>query len=141
MAIQQITYSDKVDLNTTSVADINKVNASDMNSIKSVVNNNASELGRIGVTLWEGSFSTGTLNVPGISDYSIIIIYVGGLAMLGNQSYGGSVFRTYRSTSLNSYGYRYTYNSTNETIETTTDNPGASDGTNQLTITKIVGVF
>lgn len=44
MAIQNITYTDKVDLNTTAVADINKVNASDLNEIKTVVNNNATEM-------------------------------------------------------------------------------------------------
>lgn len=44
MAIQNITYGDKTDLNTTSVANINKVSASDLNEIKSVVNNNANEL-------------------------------------------------------------------------------------------------
>lgn len=44
MAIQNITYADKVDLNTTAVADINKVNASDLNEIKRVVNNNATEM-------------------------------------------------------------------------------------------------
>lgn len=46
MAIQTITYSDKTALNSNSgVADANKVNATDMNEIKSVTNNNASELG------------------------------------------------------------------------------------------------
>lgn len=40
----QITYADKVPLNeNTSVADINKVKASDMNEIKSVVNTNYDE--------------------------------------------------------------------------------------------------
>lgn len=138
MAIQQITFTDKVDLNTTSVADINKTNASDLNEIKSVVNNNANFIGK---TLWEGSFSTGTLSVPGISEYSIIVVYVGGVAMIGNQNYGGTIFRTYNNITHSSYAYRFTYSSTNETLTTSAENPGASDGSNQLTITKIVGVF
>lgn len=45
MAVQSISYGDKTDLNTTSVPDANKVKASDMNDVKSVVNNNATELG------------------------------------------------------------------------------------------------
>jgi hypothetical protein len=138
MAIQQITYSDKVDLNTTSVADINKVNASDLNTIKSVVNNNASFIGK---TLWEGSFSSGTISVPGISEYTMICILAGSLLMVGNQRYGGMVFRTYRSTTTSSYGYRYTYNATNNTLTIDTDNAGATDGTNNVAITKIIGVF
>lgn len=41
----QITYADKVALNVNSnIADINKVNASDMNEIKQVVNDNANTL-------------------------------------------------------------------------------------------------
>ena len=45
MAVQTITYTNKADLYTdSSIADINKVKASDMNQIKSVVNNNATEL-------------------------------------------------------------------------------------------------
>lgn len=138
MAIQQITFTDKVDLNTTSVADINKTNASDLNEIKSVVNNNADFIGK---TLWEGSFSTGTLSVPGISNYTMLCMCVGSVVMFGNQRYGGTTFRTYRNTTHSSYAYRFTYDATNETIKTDTDNPGANDGTNQLAITKIIGVF
>ena len=44
----QITYADKTAMNVnSSVPDINKVNASDMNEIKSVVNGNYSEVGDI----------------------------------------------------------------------------------------------
>ena len=39
--MSKITYTNKVDLyEDTSIADINKVKASDMNEIKTVVNNN-----------------------------------------------------------------------------------------------------
>lgn len=49
-----IQYNDKVDLNTTSVANINKVNASDLNEIKGVVNNNSTILqNTLGNKLWE----------------------------------------------------------------------------------------
>lgn len=45
MAIQTITYSDKQAMGTQpSIPDINKVTDSDMNEIKDVVNNNASEI-------------------------------------------------------------------------------------------------
>lgn len=44
MAIQTITYDNKVALNTNpEIADINKVTDNDMNEIKTVVNNNANE--------------------------------------------------------------------------------------------------
>ena len=48
MAVQTITYSDKTALNTNPDIDaVNKCQASDLNEIKSVVNNNATELSSI----------------------------------------------------------------------------------------------
>lgn len=61
MATQTIQYQNKVALNENAeIADINKCNASDLNEIKSVVNNNANELNNTNdkfnnVMLWEGS--------------------------------------------------------------------------------------
>lgn len=118
------------------------VTANNLNEMQNTINNNiTTEFSKIGKTLWEGSFTTGTLQIPNLSDYTMICIFVGNLMMIGNQRYGGSNFRTYRSASISSYAYRFTYNEGNNIISTDTDNPGASDGTNQLTITKIVGVF
>lgn len=46
MAVQNITYGDKSFINeNVGIADINKVKDTDLNEIKSVVNNNATELG------------------------------------------------------------------------------------------------
>ena len=41
MAITEITYNDKSDINTTSTPEVNKITASNINEIKSVVNTNA----------------------------------------------------------------------------------------------------
>ena len=98
-------------------------------------------LNKIGKTLWTGSFSTGTLTVPNLNEYTMICVYVNNVMMVGNQYYGGTAFRLYRGVGIVNWGYRFTYSSTNNTLKTDTDNPGASDGTNQLTITKIIGIF
>lgn len=92
-------------------------------------------------TLWEGSFSSGTISVPNLSEYTMICVLAGGLLMVGNQSYGGMVFRAWRSETTIAYVYRYTYNATNETLTIDNDNRGATDGTNNVAITKIIGVF
>ena len=47
MAISQITYATKSDINTSSTPAANKVVASDMNEIKTVVNGNATNIGDI----------------------------------------------------------------------------------------------
>lgn len=55
----EIQYNDKVDLNTTSVAEINKVSASNLNEIKGVVNNNSVILqNTLGKKLWENQNPT-----------------------------------------------------------------------------------
>ncbi len=65
----EIQYNDKVDLNTTAVADINKVSASNLNEIKGVVNNNSTILqNTLGQILWTNenptsSFAGQTINL------------------------------------------------------------------------------
>lgn len=45
MAIAEISYSDKSDINTTATPEVNKITASNLNEIKSVVNTNANLMG------------------------------------------------------------------------------------------------
>lgn len=78
-----IEYDEKVDLNTTSVANINKVSASDLNEIKGVVNNNSVILqNTLGKKLWENqnptaSFPSQTITLSeSLANYSCYeIIY------------------------------------------------------------------
>ena len=63
-----IEYNDKVDLNTTSVANINKVSASDLNEIKGVVNNNSVILqNTLGNKLWENANPTASFSAQTIT--------------------------------------------------------------------------
>jgi len=72
----QITYSNKVALNeNSSIADINKVNASDMNEIKSVVNENYNEVGDItNLTTTDKTSVVNAINEVNRKD--IITVYV-----------------------------------------------------------------
>lgn len=86
--MSQITYTDKTALNPQpSIADENKVTASDMNSIKSAVNDNDSRIttnttgitGLKGSILWTNNspstaISTATINLSS-SDYDILEIF------------------------------------------------------------------
>lgn len=117
------------------------VTANNLNEMQNTLNDNISDnFQSNGKILWEGTFSTGELTVTGISNYSLIGIYVENVLMIGNQLYGGLAFRTYKATTISMYGYRFTYDSANEVLRTDTDNPGASNGSSQLTITKIIGI-
>lgn len=88
MAIQNISYSDKSYINENpSVAATNKITDSDMNEIKSVVNNNATELSNAETTInnvkgimlfsTNGSGTTsGSISLSDtITDYDVIEVY------------------------------------------------------------------
>lgn len=81
MPISTITYSDKSDINVnSSVPSTNKVQATDMNEIKSVVNNNADVThGLKGTILWTNpnpSSAFGPQNITlSSSDYDFLEIY------------------------------------------------------------------
>ena len=116
---------------------IDNINDNVLSSIEEVENKTL----KIGKQLWTGAFSTGSIIVPDISKYTLIAINVAGILCLGNQRYGGCVFTKYHTLETASYGYRYTYNSTNETLTVDTNNTGATDGTTRQTITEIYGIF
>ena len=117
------------------------VTANNLNEMQNTINDNiTAERNKMGKTLWEGSFTSGTISVPDISKYKLIAIYSGNLMMLGNQYYGGSAFATYQAYTTSYYWYRYTYNATNETLTTDNNNRGATNGTSSIAISKIVGV-
>lgn len=142
----QITYENKVKINDNpNIPNVNKVTDDDMNEIKEVVNENDDEtnerFSNIGKLLWSGSFETGNITVPGISNYTLIAINVASVLCLGNQRYGGCAFTKYHTLETTSYGYRYTYDSENETLTVDDLNTGATDGTNRQTITEIYGIF
>ncbi len=86
MAVQTITYQNKQYLNqNTDIANINKVNDTDMNEIKSVVNNNATELTNVypnlgGQILWtnpnpDTAISSATNISLSSSDYDMLEVF------------------------------------------------------------------
>lgn len=142
----QITYENKTKINDNpNIPAVNKGRDVDWNEIKNVVNENYNETNQrllnIGKKLWTGNFTTGSITVPDISKYTLIAINVASVLCLGNQKYGGCVFTKYHTSETTSYGYRYTYDSENETLTVDSLNTGATDGTNRQTITEIYGIF
>lgn len=102
----------------------------------------ANYVNRIGKLLWEGTFSSGSLQVSGISDYTMIAVLINNEVLgFGSQRYGGCPFTQYASAGIASYGYRYNYNATTETLSTDSEQTGATNGTRIVPITKIYGVF
>lgn len=81
MAVNTITYANKVNLNENSgIAEINKITDANMNEIKSVVNNNATELSNLqGTILWTNSSPTSSFAAQSITlssgDYDVLEIF------------------------------------------------------------------
>ena len=95
---------------------------------------------RFGKLLWSGSFSEGSINVEGSTDYTVFIVEVSGLVCcIGNRSYGGAVVGTYNSYAQEKWSYRIGGSGDNWTIDTA--NKGGSNGTSNMTITAIYGLF
>ena len=72
MAIAEITYNDKSDINTTSTPEVNKITASNLNEIKSVVNTNANLMGDLSnLTTSDKSSVVNAINSK-ITSYNIV---------------------------------------------------------------------
>lgn len=77
----KITYSDKANLNSlSSINAENKVSDTDMNEIKTVVNDIDTQLSTYFSLrykeLWTGSWSSGNITVTDVSKYNSIIVFV-----------------------------------------------------------------
>ena len=74
MAVSTITYADKVTLNSNpDIAAVNKCQASDMNEIKTVVNNNANGVGDISTLQTTATTVVGAINeVKQKGDYVVL---------------------------------------------------------------------
>lgn len=98
MATQTINYTDKVFLNeNSSIADINKIKDVDMNEIKSVVNNNASET------------DTNATNITNIQTYSTSETDTGKKWIDGKTIYR----KVLDITNISSSGAEYSHNISN----------------------------
>ena len=110
-----IEYDEKVDLNTTSVANINKVSANDLNEIKAVVNNNSVILqNTLGNKLWENqnpsaSFSAQTITLSeSLANYSCYeIVFKQNKNSTNERYFSTGKIPVGHGTILNSFGTNY----------------------------------
>lgn len=112
----QITYSNKSDINTTATPNVNKVLASDLNEIKSVVNQNDTLLSNItGNILWTNpnpanDFPSQTITLSS-DDYDILEFFWRS-DVVGNRVYstrtlkGHSVQSDFNSTAVSTRAWR-----------------------------------
>ena len=123
MAIQTITYSNKTALNSNSgVADTNKVNAADMNEIKTVVNNNAGLLYPVGSLLCTTSSTNpgGTLGGTWTEVPCHELIDSGTITTSSGITLGQCEYRLYANGDLEVFGYSQPHTVTGRTSTVST---------------------
>ena len=146
--MSQITYANKTTLNPQpSIADENKVTAADMNEIKSAVNDNDERINEntisienIGKKLWGGSFTSGSITVDGLSDYTVFIFVLDPTVYcIGSKTWGIGGIGTYASYSTQIYNYRF--GGSGDTLTINNENRGGSNGTSNVAVRAIYGLF
>lgn len=101
MAIQTITYTDKVALNENpNVAEINKVTDDNMNEIKSVVNNNATE-----TSTNTTNITTNTTKITNLQTYSTNETNTGQIWINGKPIYRKVVAVDFPTTTFTTISY------------------------------------
>ena len=105
------------------------------------LNGKLKSLSTIGKKLWSGSFTEGTITVPGLSKYKVFIMSVGGVACIGNVSYGIGGAVGYGIFTIQAYGYRFTPDISLETLTIDSLNKGGSNGTGNVAVTDIYGLL
>lgn len=96
---------------------------------------------KIGKLLWTGSFSDGSITVPGLSNYTIIGVYTGNYVMcIGTKLYGSGGFLEYGS-STNILFNAYRFNINGDTITLDDQNKGATNGTSLIPVKAIYGII
>lgn len=104
----------------------------------STLNQNLSGFGKL---LWSGNFTTGSITVPGLSNYTGIAVLLSDYVLCcGNRNFGSCAIMAYRGyTQSTTYLYRLV--GSGDTLTINDDARGGSNGTEQKTILGIYGIF
>lgn len=96
-------------------------------------------LEKFGKLLWTGSFTTGDITVPNLTDYTIIVVILGSIPCIGTANWGIGGIGTYASYGVSNYAYRFNPSGNKLTIDF--NNRGGTDGNNNVAVTRIYGLF
>jgi hypothetical protein len=125
--------------NSQNIGDITALNTTDKSSVVNAINENTENISGFGKLLWEGSFTSGSITIDGLSDYTTIIVIVGGATCIGSLEYGMGGAGGYGSYTTSIYNYRFGVSGNTLTIDNI--NRGGSNGTSNVAVTKIYGLF
>lgn len=79
--------------------------------------------------------------MPGLAEYVVFIVRVGGVVCIGNINYGVGGCVTYGGHAISMHGYRFTPDMSKETLTIDSLNTGGSDGSKNVEVTAIYGLI
>ena len=92
-----------------------------------------------GKTLWTGSFTSGSINVPDLDKYKIIGIVADSVFCIGNKNFGGGIYGIYGGTGNGIVSYRLSNSGT--TLSINSNDKGAYNNGTQVAITDVIGIM
>jgi hypothetical protein len=97
-------------------------------------------INKIGKQLWTGTFTSGSITVDGLSNYTIIVVILeGNVPCIGTANWGFGGIGRYGGYQIDNYAYRFYPNGNTLTIDTY--NKGGTNGSSQVAVKKIYGIF
>lgn len=119
-------------------------NSTTMNNIENGIENCANEINEIkdliSKKLWEGNFTSGSINVPELIKYNIIIVILSnGIACFGTKRFGIGGLNQYGGNNTELASYRFDVSDNTLTIDEI--NTGGSYIGNHVSISTIYGLF
>lgn len=96
-------------------------------------------INKFGKKLWEGSFTSDSITVDGLSNYTLFAMKVGAVYCFGSRNYGLGGLLSYGSYSIGYAGYRL--GGSGDTLTIDNANRGGSYGSSNEPISEIWGLF
>lgn len=115
------------------------INETNLNKIENELETLDNNLSKFGKKLWEGTFTSGSITVDGLSNYTVIAVSIGSVICIGSKFYGVGGFGAYGGYETGFYNYRFSVNGNVLTINN--ENRGGSDGTQNMPVSAIYGLF
>ena len=130
------TLTTNVNTLNTNMGDLSTLNTTEKSNLVGAIN----ELNtKVGKKLWEGNFSSGSITVEGISNYHLICVNLGSIICLGSIYYGLGGIGGYASYSTSTFFYRFSASGDTLTIDDISK--GGTDGSKNVPVTAIYGIF
>lgn len=110
-----------------------------INEEKNEINEIDNKLLKIGKLLWTGSFSSGSIIVDELSNYTMIMVMLNSVPCIGTLSRGIGGIGTYTSHGISHAAYRFKVDGNKLTING--EDTGGTNGSSNEPVTAIYGLF